>query len=53
MLFHREGQLGGAAINKESIGRNWEFEVYWLFTGSLLLAALLPGNEKFFLPPAG
>ena len=23
MLFHREGQLGGAAINKESIGRNW------------------------------
>ena len=26
-VFYREGKLGGAVVNKRSIGGNWEVEV--------------------------
>ena len=30
-LFYRGEGIGWGYINKESIGGNWEFEVWWLF----------------------
>lgn len=37
-FIEERGKLGGAVIEKKkkSIGRNWEFEVWWLFTGSVV-----------------
>lgn len=34
MFFYGEkGKFGGAVVNKESVGENWEFEMQWPFIG--------------------
>lgn len=44
-LFYRgKGKLGGAVLNKASIGGNWKFEVQWHFT----YWVIFPGEEKTF-----
>ena len=56
-FYKREGEFGGAVINKRVHWRKRGVPsvvaFHWLNCPSLSLAALLPGKEKFFLPPAG
>lgn len=46
--------LGGAVVNKESIGGNWKFGVLWLFTGSVTAVSqwlsCYWAKEESFLP---
>ena len=54
-FVEERGELGGAGFEQKSVGGN-EFRVlvspYWWSCHDFLLAGLLRGKEKIFLPPA-
>lgn len=54
-FYRRKRDFLGVVVNKESVGKNWEFEVQWLFIGWVVIVShcWMVACKKIFILPAG